>query len=142
MMKATKFRTLILALLILTLGFSYAVSQTSYTRSNTTAYASTTTDTIGTYLIGDFDFAYFSVYYDLEANTTITQTITLLDVDYKPISAAITISSAITADAHGQALLRNRDTTQAIQPRFYIKRITTVTGDSVTCYSRISACGK
>ena len=107
---------------------------------------STLTDTIGPFTAGDYYNLRFTTNLDLTASTTITQTITpmvLIDGVKKDIHAAITVASAITADGVYQTMLRNKDSVIVSSGSiFYLKRVTTVTGDSVTCWSYVSGWGE
>lgn len=109
--------------------------------------ASTLTDTIGPFAAEDHTYGYLVSDLDLQSSTTITQTVRpmaiMKDKSMKFIGQAITVASAVTADQNAiKTLLRNKDTNQIPTPEFYLQRVTTVTGDSVTDRKVVSFWGK
>ena len=110
-----------------------------------TGIAATTTDTLGPFTADDHVNIRYVTNLDLESSTTITQTIqpmvTIKGVK-TPIHAAITVASGITSDGIYQIMLRNKDSVIVSGREFYIKRVTTVTGDSVTARSFVSSWGR
>lgn len=134
-------KAIILISILAVIGASIVAKDYYWGQVATKGIASTLTDTIGPFSSEGFSEGQLWSSLDLQSSTTITMTVTPMakhkDGALKDIDAAVTVASAITADDDDiiTQLMGNDSAAAKLNikaPLFWLKRITTVTGDSVT----------
>ena len=137
-------RKYIILFSVLLVGALYATNYQWVTHGNSgaeyTGYASTTTDTTNAVSL-DGEYVYMYTFYDLESSTTMTLEIDVLAKDktgqYYVIKNNSAGVSAATASGIYKYKFRMPDTVDVATNSVYLKRVVTVTGDSVTLSHKV-----